>query len=206
MKQKFRKSLPALVFLLLTSTTFLFFSRYGYLLHSLIDCTNFFGVPRPPVPSFAEHVQIGGCGSFGDHRTIRFETDKPVNEIQQFYRTELAKRGWSESCGPAQVEQTGCPLGDYTPIADLRDGYEHAHEPMKVWSIDLVIYKPGQQRSYLVNPNNRLVELTEYRYSRISNAQTVPDSSGQHQFPLTPGAYPWPGAPAPTPLPIYPYP
>jgi hypothetical protein len=99
-------------------------------------------------------------GSMGGYRTITFVTDRPVEMIKQFYRTELAKRGWYFVCAPTQLEQPGCPLG-LSPTVDMAEAYARDDEPSKMRAINVDIYKPGEN---LVGSNNRFVEIIEYRY------------------------------------------
>jgi hypothetical protein len=92
------------------------------------------------------------------------------------------------------------------PDIELVDAYSRDDEPSMKRAISVWVYKPGEQRILLVDPQNRLVELNEYRYELIGQSQTLQEHLQNKEFPLTPGFYPLPGAEAPTPLPVYPYP
>lgn len=105
------------------------------------------------------HVQYLDGGSLGGYRIIHFETDQPAEKIQQFYRTELPKRGWRLLCTPTQLEQPGCPLG-LSPVNELADAYKRDDEPSQEREIDISIFKPGEN---LADSQNRLVEVVEYR-------------------------------------------
>ncbi len=121
---------------------------------------NFWFVPFPPVPPYAQNYRHFE-GSLPGSRTIQFVTDQPAEKIQQFYRIELPKRGWYLLCSPTQLEQQGCPLG-LTPVDELADTYKRDDDPSMVRAIDVTIYKPNEN---LADPNKRLVEVIEYRYS-----------------------------------------
>lgn len=125
---------------------------------------NFWFVPDLPVPAYATHIMRSDnpldSGSMGGYRIITFVADQPVEMIKQFYRTELAKRGWYFVCTPTQLEQPGCPLG-LSPEVELAEAYKRDDEPSKMRAINLDIYKPGEN---LVGSNNRFVEVIEYRY------------------------------------------
>ena len=125
---------------------------------------DFWFVPSLPVPSYAKNI-VRSFNSLaesplGGYRVITFETDQPPREIQQFYRTELSKRGWYLSCSPTLLEQPGCPLG-LSPSAELADAYERNDDPSRVREIDLSIYKLGEQG---ISSDQRLVDIIEYRY------------------------------------------
>lgn len=125
---------------------------------------NFWFVPNLPVPSYAQNLESSNMplssGSMGGYRIIKFETDQPIEAIQQFYRSELSRRGWHFLCSPAELEQPGCPLG-LSPSVELAEAYSRDDEPSKVRAIDLEIYKPG---GYLASFTDRVVEIIEYRY------------------------------------------
>ena len=192
--------LAVLVILYFFSIFFRFYSEKG----KWLGGGGFLGVPRPPIPSYAMHIDYLGSGSLPGYRTIRFETDQPAEEILEFYQTELPKRGWYSTCSTTQLEQPGCPLGDFSHIADLRDGYKRDDEPSMFRAIDVVIYKPGEQGVLLVDRNNRIVEVTEYRYPLYSSEQAAIVDNNKNNVLLTPGVYPWPGSDTPTPYPAYP--
>jgi hypothetical protein len=120
--------------------------------------------PYPPVPAYALNIKHLHSGSLGGYRIIQFETDRSAEEIQQFYRTELPEHGWQLLCSPTQLEQPGCPLG-LSPSQELAEAYKRYNEPMQVREINIGIYKPGEN---LVNSQNRLVEVVEYRYSKTA--------------------------------------
>ena len=124
---------------------------------------NFWFVPRAPAPSYAIHARYF-FGSLPGFRTLQFETDQPPEEIQQFYRTELPKRGWYLLCSPTQLEQPNCPLG-LSPVNELADVYTRDDDPGMVREINVIIYKPGE---ILPGSQNRLVEVIEYRYPRLA--------------------------------------
>ena len=109
------------------------------------------------------NVQNHDGGSLGGYRIIQFETDQPADKIQQFYRTELPKRGWYHVCSPTKLEQPGCPLG-LSPVVELADAYKRDDEPSTMRQIDVSIFKPGEN---LVDSENRLVEIVEYRYALV---------------------------------------
>jgi hypothetical protein len=119
---------------------------------------DFWFIAYLPIPSYAINVQNRDGGSLGGYRIIQFETDQSVDKIQQFYRTELLKRGWYHVCSPTKLEQLGCPLG-LSPVVELADAYERDDEPSKVRQIDVSIFKPGEN---LTDSKNRLVEIVEY--------------------------------------------
>lgn len=122
---------------------------------------NFWFVPLLPVPPYATHVEYLDGGSLPGSRIIRFETDQPAERVQQFYRAQLPKLGWTFSCSPTQLEEPGCPLG-LSPGVELAEAYTRHHEPSQVRAISISIYKPG---GYLVGIQRRVVEVIEYRYS-----------------------------------------
>jgi hypothetical protein len=125
---------------------------------------NFWFVPALPVPTYAMHIVHSDNPLYdnplGGYRIITFETDQPADKIQQFYRTELPKRGWYFLCSPTQLEQPGCPLG-LSPEVELADAYQRYDEPSKMRAIDVSVYKPGEN---LISNNRELVEIIEYRY------------------------------------------
>lgn len=120
---------------------------------------NFWFVPHPPVPTYAINSQHYE-GSLPGSRTITFETAQPAEKVRQFYREELPKHGWYLLCSPTQLEQPGCPLG-LSPSNELADAYKRNDEPSMYRAIDVTIYKRGEN---LVDSQNRLVEVIEYRY------------------------------------------
>jgi hypothetical protein len=120
---------------------------------------NFWFVPLPPVPPYAENSRHFE-GSLPGSRTIQFETVQPAEKVRQFYRVELPKHGWYLLCSPTQLEQPDCPLG-LSPGNELADAYKRDDEPSMIRAINVTIYKPGEN---LVDSQNRLVEVVEYRY------------------------------------------
>jgi hypothetical protein len=122
---------------------------------------NFWLVPALPVPPYAGHVEHYS-GSLPGSRTIRFETDQPAEQVRQFYRVELPKRGWYPLCSPTKQEEPVCPLG-LSPGMELADAYSGEHEPLQVRAVNIIVYKPGQ---YSADIQDRVVEVIEYRYSR----------------------------------------
>src|SRR5574342_9765 len=80
----------------------------------------FWFIALPPIPPYAINVENHNGGSLSGYRIIQFETDQPADKIQQFYRTELPKRGWHQVCSPTKLEQLGCPLG-LSPVVELAD-------------------------------------------------------------------------------------
>jgi hypothetical protein len=123
----------------------------------------FWFIAPPPVPPYAVNVEYHDGGSLGGYRTIQFETDQAADKIQLFYQTELPKRGWHLLCSPTKLEQPGCPLG-LSPVVELADAYKRDDEPSRVRQIDVSIFKPGEN---LVGNENRLIEIVEYRTSRV---------------------------------------
>ncbi len=120
---------------------------------------NFWFVPFPPVPPFAENYRHY-AGSLPGSRTIEFVTDQPAEKIQQFYRIELPKRGWYLLCSPTQLEPPDCPLG-LSPSDELADAYKRDDDPSMVRAINVTMSKPGVN---LIDHNKRVVEVIEYRY------------------------------------------
>jgi hypothetical protein len=121
---------------------------------------DFWLVALPPIPSYAKELYYSGGGSLGGSRMIRFETDKSAAEIQEFYWTELPKRGWVYLCSPTQLEETDCPLG-LSPSVDLADVYQRDDQPGKYRAINVEIYKPWQ---ILTDIDKRLIQIIEYSY------------------------------------------
>ena len=119
---------------------------------------DFWFIAFPPIPPSAMNVQNHDGGSLGGYRIIQFETDQPADKIQQFYRTELPKRGWYHVCSPTKLEQPGCPLG-LSPVVELADAYKRDDELSTMRQIDGRIFKRAEN---LVDSENRLVEIVEY--------------------------------------------
>jgi hypothetical protein len=120
---------------------------------------NFWFVPFPQVPSYAENYRHYE-GSLPGSRTIEFVTDQPAETIQQFYRIELPKHGWYLQCSPTELEHPDCPLG-LDPSDELADAYKRDGDPSMVQAINVIISKPGVN---LIDHNKRVVEVIEYRY------------------------------------------
>jgi hypothetical protein len=156
-------------------------------------------VARPPMPSDARNIHTSYSslvGSF-ESRTITFETDQPVEKIQQFYQTVLPKRGWHVVCQPTSPgdEQDRLPPVSVYGVLEL---YEPAGTiPRRQKNLSLQIKA--------AEGDKRVVEIVEANYQLYcpDNLLTPTPTSDNSQsvIPPTSGVYPGPETSRPIPYP-----
>jgi hypothetical protein len=158
---------------------------------------SWWGTPRLPLPAYAQNINRM-YPSMGNSRIIEFETNRSAEEIQMFFRSELAKNGWERDCeyyantSPSTDEK--CSFGNLENVL-FADAYTHPGSAADFYTTQVWIYKPGVKTS---TPGRLFISISEARhFIPLGPTHTV----GVYPT-LPPAAYPYP-APQLT-LPAYP--
>ena len=111
--------------------------------------------PLPPIPTNTSNVQTYTGSMAWWQRTTEFETDLSAEAIQQYYQTELPKRGW-QYLHTIQYNPPSVPFYEHYDLID-----EYVLDTLGAWNHRTLMISIWLQGAWTDVGKNRRVVITE---------------------------------------------